>query len=576
MYLDPNAGSDETFRAEIEDRFETEEEAVKFINRCVGAQYDIKNAGKRPLSRMPHPPFTTSTLQQEAARQLGYSVSQTMMIAQHLYENGHITYMRTDSVNLSELAIKACNDVILKEYGKEYAKSRHYTNKARGAQEAHEAIRPTDFNKLTISGNAQERNLYALIWRRAVASQMTDAKLEKTVATIGISGNETNFLATGEVVAFDGFMKIYNPGDDEEFVLDGSQTLPPLKAGQILTYKEVNATQHFTLAPLRFTEASLVKKMEDLGIGRPSTYAPTISTIQQRDYVRRGESQGETRRFKLIQLADGEIKTFNKSEHVGKEKGKLLPTDIGTIVDTFLNENFPAIMDYNFTASVEEKFDKIASGKLVWDKMLVNFQKSFDPVVNKVLDARGPHKAGERWIGNDPDSGENVYVKVGRFGPVVQLGDPDEIKKPKFSQLPQGISMNEVTLELALQLLKLPRVLGDFKRLPVTVGIGKFGPYLLYEGKYSSLPDTDSPYTIKLERAKQLIIDRYHAEEDKHIKKFEEDDNLEIMTGRYGAYITYNGKNSRIPRQLQSKAKDLSYEDCMKLISRPGLKNKLI
>ncbi len=559
-------GTDE-FRAEIDQRFATEAEAQAFLQSCQGASFVVKSVARKPLKRMPAPPFTTSTLQQEAARKLGFTVSQTMMVAQHLYENGHITYMRTDSVNLSSLAIGASKEEIVQAFGEEYSKPRKYTTRSRGAQEAHEAIRPTYLNVHTIAGTAQVRFLYDLIWMRTLASQMADAQLEKTVVTIGGAGLE--FTATGEVVTFDGFIKVYHESNDDEETADsasGSSALPVLKKGDTLHYVEVSATEHFTQAPLRYTEASLVKKMEDLGIGRPSTYAPTISTIQQREYVRKGDSAGTERKYNVLTLSGDKLTQQTKRETVGKEKGKLVPTDIGTVVNDFLVDAFPDIMDYHFTANVEEKFDKIAEGKLVWGKMMKDFDKKLEPNIKSVLQSRAEHKAGERQIGNDPATGRPIYVKIGRFGPVVQIGSAGDSEKPRFAQIPKEYSMNTISVEQALGLFRLPRVVGMIDGAEATIGVGKYGPYICVNKQYISLPKGDDPYTVTLERCVEVVDAKKSEEAKRHIKTFSEDSKLEILNGRYGPYLVYDGKNYRLSRQQQGRAAELSYEECMAVV----------
>ena len=562
-----DSGNATEVKAELDQRFNTHEEVEAFLEKCKDAKFMVESVTKKPLKRSPAPPFTTSTLQQEAARKLGFTVVQTMMIAQKLYESGRITYMRTDSVNLSTLCSNASKDEIIREYGKEYSQTRAYHTSSKGAQEAHEAIRPTYMNEPTIEGTAQEKRLYELIWKRTIASQMADAQLEKTTISINIGNTSEKFVATGEVVSFDGFLKVYlESTDDEEHAEDASHILPALKEGDELQRREILATEKYSLAPARYTEASLVKKLEDLGIGRPSTYAPTISTIQQRQYVVKGDKTGEERTFTIDSLKGIKITQKLKKEMAGSEKGKLLPTDIGIVVNDFLMENFPNIMNYNFTADVEKKFDDIAEGKTEWTNWMKDFDKGFEPEVKEVLEARNQHKAGERNLGNDPKTGKPVFVKIGRFGPVVQIGSAEDKDKPQFAQLPSDKSIETITLEEALELFKLPRELGEYEGITVTVGSGRYGPYILHNRKYVSIPKEDDPLTITLDRAIELIKEKREAEEKRHLKVFDEDDKMEILNGKYGPYIAYDGKNYRIPKAKHESAEELTYEECMEII----------
>ena len=562
-----DSGNATEVKAELDQRFNTHEEVEAFLEKCKDAKFMVESVTKKPLKRSPAPPFTTSTLQQEAARKLGFTVVQTMMIAQKLYESGRITYMRTDSVNLSTLCSNASKDEIIREYGKEYSQTRAYHTSSKGAQEAHEAIRPTYMNEPTIEGTVQEKRLYELIWKRTIASQMADAQLEKTTININIGNTSEKFVATGEVVSFDGFLKVYlESTDDEEHAEDASHILPALKEGDELQRREILATEKYSLAPARYTEASLVKKLEDLGIGRPSTYAPTISTIQQRQYVVKGDKTGEERTFTIDSLKGIKITQKLKKEMAGSEKGKLLPTDIGIVVNDFLMENFPNIMNYNFTADVEKKFDDIAEGKTEWTNWMKDFDKGFEPEVKEVLEARNQHKAGERNLGNDPKTGKPVFVKIGRFGPVVQIGSAEDKDKPQFAQLPSDKSIETITLEEALELFKLPRELGDYEGITVTVGSGRYGPYILHNRKYVSIPKEDDPLTITLDRAIELIKEKREAEEKRHLKVFDEDDKMEILNGKYGPYIAYDGKNYRIPKAKHESAEELTYEECMEII----------
>lgn len=556
-------------KAELDKRFATREEAVAFLERCRKAQFTVGSVSKKPLKRMPAPPFTTSTLQQEAARKLGYTVTQTMMVAQHLYENGRITYMRTDSVNLSKLALAASRDAITQLWGAEYSHTRNFHTHSKGAQEAHEAIRPTYISEQTIEGTVQERRLYDLIWKRTVASQMAESEIEKTVVTIDIDGQEEKFIADGEVITFDGFLKVYHEStDDENQDNEGGNTLPALNAGDHLERKTITSTEKYSQGPVRYTEASLVKKLEELGIGRPSTYAPTISTIQQREYVVKGDKAGEERQYVTDTLSAGRIVSKTRTEVAGKEKGKLLPTDIGTVVNDFLMEHFPEIMDYNFTAKVESQFDQIAEGHEEWTSMMHNFDHDFEPTVRKVMNARSEHKAGERELGVDPLSHRPVFVKIGRFGPVVQIGSADDEVKPRFAQLPSGKSIETITLDEALELFRLPRNIGEYEGDIVTIGSGRFGPYVQHGGKYVSLPKEMDPMTVTLADAIKLIAEKREQERQRHIKSFEEDSTMQVLNGRFGPYITCDGKNYRLPKSLHERAAQLTYAECKEIVDK--------
>ena len=563
-------GSASEVKAQLSQRFKTEQEAREFLEQCKDATFHVESISKKPTKRTPAPPFTTSTLQQEAARKLGFTVSQTMMVAQHLYESGRITYMRTDSVNLSGLCINAAKEEITKLYGAEYSKVRQYHTSSKGAQEAHEAIRPTYMENASVEGTMQERRLYDLIWKRTAASQMADAEIEKTTVNIQIDTiPNSQFIAMGEVVKFDGFLKVYRESlDEEDENEEFSHVLPPLKKGDELTRREISATERFTQGPQRYTEASLVHKLEELGIGRPSTYAPTISTIQQREYVVKGDKKGEERKYSVIMLRGKVITDKQRVEVTGSEKGKLIPTDIGMVVNDFLLENFPGIMDYNFTAKVEQDFDRIAEGKESWGKMMRSFYKEFEPTVEKTINARSERKAGERLLGKDPRTHKPVFVKIGRFGPVVQIGTADDKDKPQFAHLPKEISMETLTLEQALELFRLPRMLGEFEGEPVTVGAGRFGPYVLHAGKYTSLPKDANPLAVTIADAVKLIDEKRKQETQKHMKTFEEDPKLEVMNGRYGPYLVYDGKNFRLPKSMHERAKQLTYEECMKIVNK--------
>ncbi len=568
-------GKKSELKAELDKRFKTHEEATAFLERCNQSKFAVSDVQKKPVKRTPAPPFTTSTLQQEAARKLGFTVSQTMMLAQHLYENGKITYMRTDSVNLSSFCINACKDEITATWGEKYHKTRQYHTHSKGAQEAHEAIRPTYMDAKTIEGTAQERRLYDLIWKRTAACQMADAQIEKTTVSINImqADNtlaEEHFVINGEVVTFDGFLKVYRESSEDDNQQDGEYTtnqLPPLAQGDQLQRSEITSVERFSQGPQRYTEASLVHKMEELGIGRPSTYAPTISTIQQRGYVQKGDRKGEDRSFAVDTLKGNTISRTEKVETVGSDKGKLLPTDIGMVVNDFLLEHFPNVLDYNFTANVEQEFDTIAEGKEQWTDMLKDFYSHFEPKVEETMNSRQQHKAGERQLGVDAKSGKPVFVKIGRFGPVIQIGTAEDEEKPRFAQLPKDKSMETITLDEALELFKLPRTVGEFEGSPVVIGSGRFGPYILHNKKYVSLPAGEDPLTIKLSTAVALIERRRIEENMRHLKKFSEDPKLEVMKGKYGPYLAYDGKNYRLPKALHERIDDLSYEECMEIIN---------
>ena len=565
-------GSQSEVKAELERRFDNHDDALKFLETCRDAQFSVAAVSEKPLKRYPAAPFTTSTLQQEAARKLGFSVSQTMRVAQHLYESGLITYMRTDSVNLSKLCIGAAKEEIKRLYGEEYSSPRNYHTHSKGAQEAHEAIRPTDMSSTSIEGTAQERRLYDLIWKRTAASQMAEAQIQKTTVTIALDNSDLHFIANGEVVKFDGFLKVYHESTDDEnddVADEFSHMLPPLKEGDVLTRREITSTERFSQSPARYTEASLVHKLEELGIGRPSTYAPTISTIQQREYVVKGDKKGEERPYAIDTLKGIKVTATRKIELTGNEKGKLLPTDIGIVVNDFLMQNFPVIMDYNFTAKVEQQFDQIADGKEEWTNMMINFDKEFEPTVDKVMNARSEHKAGERKLGIDPASGHPVFVKIGRYGPVVQIGTADDEEKPRFAQMPTDKSMETITLEEALELFRLPRTVGQFEGTDVVIGAGRFGPYVMHNKKYVSIPKDEDPLTVTLDTAIRLIEEKRKAEAERHLKTFDEDAKLEVLNGRYGPYISYDGNNYRIPRDLHEKAAELTYQQCMDIVNNP-------
>ena len=552
-------------KAELSRRFKTKEEAHAFLESCKSAHFSISDIVTRPTKKTPAPPFTTSTLQQEAARKLGFSVSQTMVIAQRLYENGQITYMRTDSVNLSDLALGTSRQAIESMMGEKYVKTRQFATKSKGAQEAHEAIRPTYMDKETISASAQEQRLYELIWKRTIASQMADAELEKTTATIAISNSDDTFVAVGEVITFDGFLRVYKESYDEEKEQeDEGRLLPPLAVGQLLDKTEISAVQRFSLCPPRYTEASLVRKLEELGIGRPSTYAPTISTVQQRGYVEKGNKEGVKREFDVLKLKNNKITETVKSEMTGNEKAKLLPTDVGIVVNDFLMEYFPEIMDYNFTASVEKQFDEVAEGEKEWTVIMDKFYQEFHPLVEKTAQTKTEHKVGERILGTDLASGKPVSVKIGRYGPVIQIGSAEDEEKPRFAQLPKGMTLETITLEEALECFKLPRVLGEFEGKELSVGVGRFGPYVRVDKAFVSIPKGMDPLAISLEEAVELVVAKREAAENKIIKTFADDADLQVLNGRYGPYIAYKKKNYKIPENIEPA--DLTVEACFKLM----------
>lgn len=568
IFLVPDTdGTQVEMRAELGRRLKTKKEAQEFLEACKSSVYTIEDIVTRPIKKSPAAPFTTSTLQQEAARKLGFTVAQTMMVAQRLYESGKITYMRTDSVNLSEFATMGSKDAITRMMGKEFVKIRHFATKSKGAQEAHEAIRPTEMENQTVDGTAQEKKLYDLIWKRTIASQMADAELEKTTATIEISGAQDKFTATGEVIKFDGFLRVYKESyDDDNEQEDESRLLPPLHKGQKLEQQEIVATERFTQRPARYTEASLVRKLEELGIGRPSTYAPTISTIQQREYVEKGDREGEERTYDILTLKDNIITDVTRKEITGTEKSKLFPTDTGTVVNDFLNEYFPNILDYNFTASVEEEFDEVADGGKQWTEIIGNFYEKFHPSVESTLATKTERKVGERLLGEEPGTGKPVSVKIGRFGPVVQIGSADDEEKPRFAQMRKGLSMETITLEEALDLFKLPRTLGEYEGETVIVSIGRFGPYIRFGSKFVSIPKGSDPMEVTMDNAIELIEDKRREEAEKIIKSFPEDPELEILNGRYGPYMTYKGSNYKIPRNVSPI--DLEYGAAMELINQ--------
>ncbi len=552
-------------KAELSRRLKTKEEAKAFLETCKNATFTIEDISMRPLKKSPAAPFTTSTLQQEAARKLGFTVAQTMSVAQKLYEAGKITYMRTDSVNLSDFAVSGSKDAITNIMGEEYVKLRRFETKSKGAQEAHEAIRPTYMDKQAVDGTAQEKKLYDLIWKRTIASQMADAELEKTTATIVLNNASEKFVAVGEVVKFDGFLRVYKESYDEDNEQEvESRLLPPMKKGQKLERKDIVATERFTQHPARYTEASLVRKLEELGIGRPSTYAPTISTIQKREYVIKEDREGKERSYEQLLLSDSNVVEATKTETVGAEKSKLFPTDTGTVVNDFLTEYFPDILDYNFTASVEKEFDDVADGEKEWTVTMKDFYSKFHPSVEKTLATKTEHKVGERMLGEEPATGKPVSVKIGRYGPVVQIGSADDEEKPRFAQMKKGQSMETISLEEALELFKLPRTLGDFEDKTVVIGTGRFGPYIRHNAKFISLPKGADPMEVTLEEAIELIEAKRIAEAQKIIKTFDEEPELQILNGRFGPYIAFKGTNYKIPKDVVPQ--DLNLATCFEIV----------
>ena len=559
-------GQEYNLAAELPNRFDTEEETRKFLESCLNASYKVENIEKKPSVRYPAPPFTTSTLQQEAARKLGFSVANTMRIAQQLYESGKITYMRTDSVNLSSLALGMAKKEITENYGAEYVKTRQYHTKTKGAQEAHEAIRPTYLDQHTVKGTSDERKLYELIWKRTIASQMADAQMERTNVNIGVSTNDKQFVATGEVILFDGFLKVYMESYDDDRAEDTTAILPPIEVGTKLEMDKMEAQQRYTRPPFRYNEATLVKKMEELGIGRPSTYAPTISTIQKREYVTKGDVKGEPITYQIITLKNNKITEKIGKENYGAEKGKLLPTDVGVLVNKFLLQYFENIIDYNFTANVEKEFDKIEDGQREWNAMIKDFYKGFHSQVVSTTENSGKF-SGEKLLGIDPATGKKVYVKVGRFGPVAQIGETESDEKPRFAGLKKDMSIENVTLEDVLKLFEFPRSLGNFEGKEITVAVGRFGPYIRHDNKFYSLAKTDNPALVEYDRAVQIIEEKRQKDLDNIILTFDEDPDLRVLNGRYGPYIAYKKNNFKIPKGTEPFK--LSYADCMAIIEDP-------
>lgn len=553
-------------KAELNHRFSTEEEAHRFLELCVGQSFSVGAITRKAARRSPAAPFTTSTLQQEASNKLGYSVTQTMRLAQSLYESGHITYMRTDSVNLSSLAMNTIEREIASTYGVEYHQARQYQTRSKGAQEAHEAIRPTYVDRVTIDGTPQEKKLYDLIRKRAIASQMADAQLERTTITLPVEGSPHQFLAQGEVVVFRGFLELYMESDSDE-----AKLLPPMEEGEKLEMQTLIADERFSQRPARYSEASMVSKMEELGIGRPSTYAPTIQTIQARGYVERGDMPGQTRSVINLILEEGQIIRRERTEVYGADRAKLIPTDTGFIVNDFLVEQFPSIVDFNFTANVEAEFDQIAEGELVWQNVIDKFYKEFHPIVERAS-VRGEGRVGARELGVDPDTGLRVIASLGRYGSMVQIGTNEDEGKPRFASLQPGQSIERITLEEALKLFALPKQLGEFEEKVVTVAVGRFGPYVRHDGKFVSLPSGTDPLDVTLEDAIELILAKRESEEKSLLRTFSEDDTLQVRQGRFGPYIKHDGNNYKIPKGTDIDT--LTYEFCMELIAQAPAKSK--
>tara|TARA_B110000444_G_scaffold261373_1_gene312995 strand:- start:917 stop:3322 length:2406 start_codon:yes stop_codon:yes gene_type:complete len=559
------------FKAEVNSRLDTLEEAQGFLQKCVDARFSVANLEKKSANKSPAAPFTTSTLQQEAARKLGFSVSQTMTVAQRLYEAGFITYMRTDSVNLSNDAMSSIKKEIEKEYGESYSNPRSYTTKSKGAQEAHEAIRPTYVENRSVSDDSGQQKLYDLIWKRSIASQMSNAKLERTTVTIDSSNHKKNFIAKGEVIIFDGFLKVYLEGTDEDGDEEQDGILPRLDVGENIDYKRISSRERFTKAPARFTEASLVKKLEELGIGRPSTYAPTISTVQRRGYVEKGDDEGKLRSYHLVELSNSKVETSVLEEKSGSNKGKLCPTDIGMVVNDFLVSNFNSILDFHFTANVEAEFDQIASGDMVWNDMLQKFYGDFHAKVEDVKE-NSERAVGERILGVDPDTGLSLLVRIGRYGPMAQLGSQSEVEKPKFASLRKGQSIESITIDEVVDLFKLPRQVGQFEDKVVTVAIGRFGPYVRHDGKFVSLGEHD-PMVIELDACIDLILAKRKSDAEKHIHTFDDDEpTIQVLHGRWGPYIKMEKKNYKIPKEVD--AEGLDRDKCVHIIENQPKKKR--
>lgn len=566
IFTKTDNGKKVEIKAELNKRLKTKKEALEFLEKLKSGTFKVDNVEVKPVKKSPAAPFTTSTLQQEASRKLGFPVSMTMSVAQKLYESGQITYMRTDSVNLSDLAINTAREEIQKAYGDNYSKTRKFSTKSKGAQEAHEAIRPTYMKNHTATGTAQEKKLYELIWKRTIASQMADALLERTIITVNVPNEkDLKFTAEGEVLIFDGFLHVYLEGTDDEQAEENSNLLPAVTLQEPLELGKTTATERFTQRPARYTEASLVRKLEELGIGRPSTYAPTISTIQNREYVEKRDLEGTERKYNVLTLSDNKISDVENQEITGADKNKLVPTDTGIVVTDFLTDSFPRILDYNFTADVEKEFDQIAEGKEGWTDVINNFYILFHPKVEEVVNTQTEHKIGERILGTDPKTGRQVSVKIGRYGPMVQIGTQDDEEKPQFASLQKNQSITTITFEEAMKLFDLPRSIGQFEEREVTASVGRFGPYVKHGSLFVSLPKGYDPYTITIEEAIPLIENKREKDKQKLIKTFEEDTDLQVLNGRFGAYIAYKKKNFKIPKG--KVATDLNYEDCMQIVN---------
>lgn len=566
IFTKTDNGKKVEIKAELNKRLKTKKEALEFLEKLKSGTFKVDNVEVKPVKKSPAAPFTTSTLQQEASRKLGFPVSMTMSVAQKLYESGQITYMRTDSVNLSDLAINTAREEIQKAYGDNYSKTRKFSTKSKGAQEAHEAIRPTYMKNHTATGTAQEKKLYELIWKRTIASQMADALLERTIITVNVPNEkDLKFTAEGEVLIFDGFLHVYLEGTDDEQAEENSNLLPAVTLQEPLELGKTTATERFTQRPSRYTEASLVRKLEELGIGRPSTYAPTISTIQNREYVEKRDLEGTERKYNVLTLSDNKISDVENLEITGADKNKLVPTDTGIVVTDFLTDSFPRILDYNFTADVEKEFDQIAEGKEGWTDVINNFYILFHPKVEEVVNTQTEHKIGERILGTDPKTGRQVSVKIGRYGPMVQIGTQDDEEKPQFASLQKNQSITTITFEEAMKLFDLPRSIGQFEEKEVTASVGRFGPYVKHGSLFVSLPKGYDPYTITIEEAIPLIENKREKDKQKLIKTFEEDTDLQVLNGRFGAYIAYKKKNFKIPKG--KVATNLNYEDCMQIVN---------
>lgn len=567
VFLVEHNGQIVSVKADLPQRFEKKADALAFLEKCKNASFSVESVETKPARKSPAPPFTTSTLQQEASRKLGFSVARTMMVAQKLYESGKITYMRTDSVNLSDTAIEMITNEIVSNFGKEYLNTRVYTTKTKGAQEAHEAIRPTYMNVQNVAGDESEKRLYELIWKRTIACQMADAQLEKTNVVINVSTASEKFVAVGEVLKFDGFLKVYLESSDDEDDENQEGMLPPMKKGQMLNMDEVTATERFSKHPPRYTEASLVKKMEELGIGRPSTYAPTISTIQKREYVVKENRDGEIRLYDYMRLHKGKISESQKTETIGAEKNKLFPTDLGVVVNSFLTEYFQEILDYNFTASVEKEFDDVAQGLKEWSKVIKEF---YGPFHKQVLhtEKKAEKFSGERLLGKDPQSGRNVYAKIGRFGPMIQIGEAEDTEKPVFASMRKDQGLETISLQDALDLFKLPRVVGEFESKEMVAAAGRFGPYIRHDGSFYSLGKADDPMTVTQDRAIEVILEKRDKDAKKLIKEFAEDAQMKILNGRWGPYIAVGKENYKIPKGTEPAS--LTFEQVKKIIEESG------